>query len=84
MGLSDSIPPFPFAAAGASPLDEEAEIEALVGEACEEPIQENEAIDNLVMYKDTRRNISKEKLSRGFGPPRQDLATLEKRVRCFK
>ena len=66
--------------------DDDAEIEALVGESAPEPppIAEKEAIDILVTYKETRRNISKEKLARGFGPPRPDLATLKKRVRCFK
>ena len=61
--------------------------EVLVAEADpgaeDEPIEEQDAIDILMTWKQTRNNISKEKMARGFGGM-QDLRRLEARVKCFK
>ena len=61
--------------------------EVLVAEADpgaeDEPIEEQDAIDALMTWKQARNNISKEKMARGFGGM-QDLRKLEARVKCFK
>ena len=48
-----------------------------------EPLDEQDAIEVLLSWKETRAKIRKEKLSRSF-PTRQDVKKLEARVRCFK
>ena len=48
-----------------------------------EPIEEQDAIDVLLSWKQTRTQISREKLARGLGGS-QDLRKLEARVKCFK
>ena len=48
-----------------------------------EPIEEQDAIDVLLSWKQTRTQISREKLARGLGGS-QDLKKLEARVKCFK
>lgn len=48
-----------------------------------EPIEEQDAIDCLLSWRQTRVGISKEKLNRGFSGGR-DLKKLEARVRSFK
>ena len=48
-----------------------------------EPIEEQDAIDVLLSWKQTRTQINREKLSRGLGGS-QDLRKLEARVKCFK
>eukprot|EP00435_Cladocopium_sp_Y103_P050503 s1907_g15.t1 len=50
----------------------------------EEPLEEQDAIDILMTWKQTRNQINKEKISRGFGGGTADLRKLEARVRCFK
>eukprot|EP00435_Cladocopium_sp_Y103_P009550 s3832_g2.t1 len=49
-----------------------------------EPIEEQDAIDVLMTWKQTRSQISKEKMARGFGGGAADLKKMEARVRCFK
>ena len=49
----------------------------------DEPIEEQDAIDCLLSWKQTRMGITKEKLNRGFAGGR-DFKKLEARVRCFK
>ena len=71
----------------ASPLATDDEIDALVADSSvldEPPLEEKEAIDILVGWKETRKNITKEKLSRGFGPPRPDLEAIRRRVKCYR
>ena len=46
-------------------------------------LEEQDAIEVLLSWKQTRANITKEKLSRGLSSNR-DFKRLEKRVRCFK
>eukprot|EP00435_Cladocopium_sp_Y103_P072195 s58_g39.t1 len=48
-----------------------------------EPIEEQDAIDVLMTWKQTRQSINKEKLSRGLGTS-QGFKKLEARVKCFK
>ena len=48
-----------------------------------EPIEEQDAINCLLSWKQTRVGIAKEKLNRGFAGGR-DFKKLEARVRCFK
>ena len=48
-----------------------------------EPIEEQDAIDVLLSWKQTRTQISREKLARGLGGS-QGLKKLEARVKCFK
>lgn len=55
----------------------------LAGEDDQEPLEEQDAVEVLLSWKQTRANITKEKLARGF-PSRQDMRKLESRVRCFK
>ena len=69
-------------------LTTEEEIDALVAEqedlpAGTEVIDEREAITILATWKETRTNITKEKLARGFGPPKPDMAGLKRRVKCY-
>ena len=52
-------------------------------EDASEPIEEQDAIDVLLSWKQTRTQISREKLARGLGSS-QDLRKLEARVKCFK
>ena len=49
----------------------------------EEPIEEQDAVDILMTWKQTRTNINKEKIARGLSGQR-DVKKLEARVRCFK
>ena len=49
----------------------------------EEPIEEQDAVDILMTWKQTRTNINKEKIARGLSGQR-DMKKLEARVRCFK
>ena len=53
-------------------------------EAAGDPIEEQDAIDILMTWKQTRNQINKEKNSRGFGGGAADLKRMEARVRCFK
>ena len=55
------------------------EDEDLLGE---DPIEEQDAVDVLLSWKQTRQNINKEKLSRGLSSG--GLKKLEARVRCYK
>ena len=55
----------------------------LAGEEDQEPLEEQDAVEVLLSWKQTRANITKEKLSRGF-PSRHDMRKLESRVRCFR
>lgn len=48
----------------------------------EEPIEEQDAIDVLMTWKQTRQTINREKLSRGLG--NGGFKKLEARVKCFK
>lgn len=48
-----------------------------------EPIDESDAVEVLLSWKETRAKIGKEKLARGF-PTKGDVRKLETRVRCFK
>ena len=48
-----------------------------------EPIEEQDAVDILMTWKQTRTNINKEKIARGLNGQR-DMKKLEARVRCFK
>lgn len=50
----------------------------------EEPLEEQDALDILMTWKQTRHQINKEKISRGFGGGTTDLKKMEARVRCFK
>ena len=50
----------------------------------DEPIEEQDAIDILLSWKQTRVGINKTKLSRGFGGQPKDFKKLEARVKCFK
>lgn len=64
--------------------EESGEIEALlVDQEDDSPLEEKDAIDILATWKQQRGVISKEKLARGFGPPKPDLQRLKKRVKCF-
>eukprot|EP00438_Fugacium_kawagutii_P020699 Skav229155 [mRNA] locus=scaffold2275:264912:272030:- [translate_table: standard] len=47
-------------------------------------LEEQDAIDVLLSWKQTRANITKEKLSRGLANNSRDLKRIEARVRCFK
>ena len=47
------------------------------------PIEEQDAVDILMTWKQTRMNINKEKIARGLSGQR-DVKKLEARVRCFK
>ncbi len=49
----------------------------------EGPIEEQDAVDILMTWKQTRTNINKEKIARGLSGQR-DVKKLEARVRCFK
>ena len=49
----------------------------------DEPIEEQDAVDILMTWKQTRTNINKEKIARGLSGQR-DVKKLEARVRCFK
>ena len=49
----------------------------------DEPIEEQDAVDILMTWKQTRTNINKEKIARGLSGQR-DVKKLEQRVRCFK
>ena len=49
----------------------------------DEPIEEQDAVDILMTWKQTRSNINKEKIARGLSGQR-DVKKLESRVRCFK
>ena len=49
----------------------------------DEPIEEQDAVDILMTWKQTRTNINKEKIARGLNGQR-DMKKLEARVRCFK
>eukprot|EP00435_Cladocopium_sp_Y103_P015753 s1700_g3.t2 len=53
-------------------------------EGHDEPLEEQDAIDILMTWKQTRNQINKEKISRGFGGGAADLKRMEARVRCFK
>jgi hypothetical protein len=68
-------------------LDEsdDGEIDALVATNSEDAsvLEESEVIDTFATWKQARGAISKERLARGFGPPRPDVNKLRKRVRCF-
>ena len=55
----------------------------MTGEDDQEQLQEQDAIEVLLSWKQTRANITKEKLARGF-PSRHDMKKLESRVRCFR
>ena len=48
-----------------------------------EPIEEQDAVDVLMTWKQTRQTINKEKLARGLGTT-QGFKKLEARVKCFK
>ena len=48
----------------------------------DDPIEEQDAVDVLLSWKQTRQSISKEKLSRGLSSG--GLKKLEARVKCFK
>lgn len=48
-----------------------------------DPIDEPDAVEVLLSWKETRAKIGKEKLARGF-PTKGDVKKLEMRVRCFK
>ena len=71
------------------PVDEIQEVLAAFNEEdtqpedASEPIEEQDAIDVLLSWKQTRTQINREKLSRGLGGS-QDLKKLEARVKCFK
>ena len=71
------------------PIDEVQEVLAAFNEEepqvedSGEPIEEQDAIDVLLSWKQTRTQISREKLARGLGGS-QDLKKLEARVKCFK
>eukprot|EP00435_Cladocopium_sp_Y103_P051560 s1160_g16.t1 len=49
-----------------------------------DPIEEQDAIDVLMTWKQTRSQINKEKIARGFGGGAADLKRMEARVRYFK
>jgi hypothetical protein len=59
----------------------EAEINALVED--DSPIEEEDAIDILATWKETRSAMSKERLQRGFRSTRDALNKLEMKNRCF-
>ncbi|CAK0846977.1 unnamed protein product [Prorocentrum cordatum] len=62
--------------------DVEAEINELLGE--EDPIDEEDAIDILATWKETRTAMTKEKLQRGLpGRDAVGLKRLKDKVRCF-
>eukprot|EP00959_Pyramimonas_sp_CCMP1952_P067420 1407337-Pyramimonas_sp.AAC.1 len=46
-------------------------------------LDESEAIEILVSWRDQRNKITKEQLARGFGPKRPDTQAMAKRVRCY-
>ncbi|CAE8638132.1 unnamed protein product [Polarella glacialis] len=46
-------------------------------------LDESDAIQVLLTWKQTREGITKEKLARGFGPPKPDLDRLRRRVKCY-
>lgn len=48
-----------------------------------EPIEEQDAIDVLLTWKQTRQGIAKEKLARGLGSS-QNFKKLEARVKCYR
>ena len=51
----------------------------------DEPVDEQDMIDVLMTWKQTRTSINKEKLARGLGGSNpRDLKKVEARVRCFK
>lgn len=52
--------------------------------ASDEVLEEQDAIDVLLTWKQTRANVTKEKLSRGLASNPRDLKRIEARVRCFK
>lgn len=52
--------------------------------AAGEPLEEQDAIDILMTWQQTRNQINKEKISRGFSGGASDLKKMEARVRCFK
>ena len=51
----------------------------------EEAVEEQDAIEVLLSWKQTRATINKERISRGLPPgPKPDVKKLEARVRCFR
>ena len=48
-----------------------------------EVVEEEQAVEILVGWRQQRENLSKEQLKRGFGPSTPDVKSLEKRVRCY-
>jgi len=56
------------------------DLDALVGD---EPIEEQDAVDVLMTWKQTRSQINKEKISRGLSGS-SDFKKIEARVRCFR
>ena len=64
--------------------EDDAELEVMLAEyGDDEPLEEQDAIDILMTWKQTRNNINKEKLARGFGNG-NNFKKLEARVKCFK
>ena len=58
--------------------------EALDDDGSTEPIEERDAINILMTWKQTRSQINKEKNVKGFWRRDSDLKKMEARVRCFK
>ena len=64
--------------------EDDGDLEVLLAEYGEdEPIEEQDAIDVLMTWKQTRSTINKEKIARGFGSG-GNFKKLEARVKCFK
>ena len=72
------------------PQSEEDTFEAYLadaGYATEDEVEEQDAVDALLTWKQTRAGINQTKMSRGFGnggAPGRDFKKLESRVRCFR
>ena len=62
--------------------DDDDQVQDIFGD---EPVDEQDMIDVLMTWKQTRTSINKEKLARGLGGSNpRDLKKIEARVRCFK
>ena len=61
---------------------------AEAGYATDDEVEEQDAVDALLTWKQTRAGINQTKMSRGFGnagqAPGRDFKKLESRVRCFR
>ena len=67
----------------ASDETEPDEVHAFMTQLGMEIVEEEQAVEILVGWRQQRENLSKEQLKRGFGPSTPDVKSLEKRVRCY-